>query len=463
MNRIMLLALLLTAVRNTPASAQAEAEPNNKPQQATLITLGAAVTGYTQVADDTDCFKIRLTRGGILHIRLTPNGGPTGYFLDVVDSAQGTVGWTNASLPGGGYAMRLLAPAGTYYLIHSPYLVTASSNVPYTITTTLDTADGYEVNNTAQTASLLPEFIRLRARLDGENRLLPPLGGDQDYYRLNTVRAGILSARVHPNGTGIGFRMQLFPYLGWPVLADTTALNASTPISFERRVPLGVYYGLVGRDAGNLSSDSFYTFDFSLDTNNAPQNAVALRVCDSITASTRLSSDTDYYALPGTANGIVITASGIPAGVVLRLTAYNSSQQQIAAAQSNGGSVSMAVPTVTGSSCSLRIVEENSQGIFEQYRLKTATGGCGLAAAETHRPRSFSVFPNPVMDGTLHVDVPATEESALAELYSATGQLLLRQQLNAGSNHLNVNCSPGLYYLRTILGTGTAVDKILVR
>jgi hypothetical protein len=58
------------------------------------------------------------------------------------------------------------------------------------------------------------------------------------------------------------------------------------------------------------------------------------------------------------------------------------------------------------------------------------------------------VYPNPVQDGKLYVSLAGTTGYVEATLLSASGQVILKNKINNGTNYLNVlNIADGIYVL----------------
>ena len=69
-----------------------------------------------------------------------------------------------------------------------------------------------------------------------------------------------------------------------------------------------------------------------------------------------------------------------------------------------------------------------------------------------------NVYPNPVQDGWLYVSLTGTTGYAEANLLSLSGQVLLKNKMNNGTNHLNVtNIADGVYVLN--IKSANGVDK----
>lgn len=78
----------------------------------------------------------------------------------------------------------------------------------------------------------------------------------------------------------------------------------------------------------------------------------------------------------------------------------------------------------------------------------------------------LKVYPNPVTEGTLYVELPETDGDATAAVYNLAGMTLLQQRiaLESGRGMLDVSSlASGIYYVRIVSDGNVATGKIIVR
>jgi hypothetical protein len=61
----------------------------------------------------------------------------------------------------------------------------------------------------------------------------------------------------------------------------------------------------------------------------------------------------------------------------------------------------------------------------------------------------LKVFPNPITDGILTVEIPETTETEIIQIYDFNGRLVLTQTVNRPRTEINISHLPdGMYIVR---------------
>jgi hypothetical protein len=105
---------------------------------------------------------------------------------------------------------------------------------------------------------------------------------------------------------------------------------------------------------------------------------------------------------------------------------------------------------------------------FDYYRLQIVGNDGSVTYSPIRqlnfstRQNDFTVYPNPVTNGTLFI--ASAENCNSAELSDASGKVIRRYLLQGKNNTLNVNgIAKGIYELKIITDTSVGTEKILVQ
>ncbi len=88
----------------------------------------------------------------------------------------------------------------------------------------------------------------------------------------------------------------------------------------------------------------------------------------------------------------------------------------------------------------------------------TVTVSAGSSIAETELDNTIKIFPNPITNGTLIVEIPETINSPSIEIYDFTGKLLVLRTVNRPKTEINISHLPDGTYIVKI---GSITAKII--
>jgi len=81
---------------------------------------------------------------------------------------------------------------------------------------------------------------------------------------------------------------------------------------------------------------------------------------------------------------------------------------------------------------------------------------------EEHLESRFSIYPNPSSNSNLHLEGLNFEKSPRLEVVNQFGKMIFVQTLD--DNNLNLNLSPGIYFLRLMqLGETDQIEKLIIQ
>lgn len=87
-------------------------------------------------------------------------------------------------------------------------------------------------------------------------------------------------------------------------------------------------------------------------------------------------------------------------------------------------------------------------------------GDSPLVSVDQTDPKDFTMYPNPAKS-TLYVT--STKQSAMVEIYSITGKLLMKKELVFGQNIINVSTlNPGIYLAKFSYDENAQLTKKLI-
>lgn len=169
-----------------------ETEPNNSFATANLFQIPVTLIDSFESAFDVDYFRMYMPKCGVINLTINSIGMDQSTELFVYDSNFETI---SSSKLGNiqEFKKHYLLPAGTVYFKLSEYKQKISPK-PFAISLSLDTSDNCECNNSFNTACPVESNAVLYPQIYGENNKFS--GYDEDYYKLETSKAGVLSVKV---------------------------------------------------------------------------------------------------------------------------------------------------------------------------------------------------------------------------------------------------------------------------
>jgi hypothetical protein len=235
----------LRVLSSVPSRAT-EAEPNDKPATADLLTPGAVVAAVMPCSRDRDLYRLRVTRPTVVSVEVVPPMG-LDVALALVDD-QGAVIW-EVNEDGARHAERLPAvwiqpPAGLFR-VRAPDREKVDDVSPYHIKVVErgDTAWEREPNDKPTEAT---NWVQ------GENGIKGFLHPKQD-VDIFKVTAGV-SGHLHLTSSGVDkvrLKLELLDLTGATVLATASAVSVGAAVTLEADTAAGTYLLRVSATAGN--------------------------------------------------------------------------------------------------------------------------------------------------------------------------------------------------------------------
>jgi hypothetical protein len=240
-----------------------------------------------------------------------------------------------------------LNASGTYFLKQTSLLTGTLGD--YGISLFRDSADVYECNNSPAEAKTIESPSDLSLKLHGMSIDGKP---DEDWFKVQTDRCGVFSARVF--GAGISQRITISVFnLQMELIGRSTAMSDGENVSLSVLVEDAEYYIQIaefdsccgsGNDTiYNLVNQIFLlslSFDSSdaTECNNTFEDAYSLELNTPYQASlnginllqTEQAQDLDYFMLSPPGCGVLnLSFTNVPANQALEINVYNSRREQI--------------------------------------------------------------------------------------------------------------------------------------
>ena len=310
-----------------PVTAQDANEPNDDFGEATVLAfddLSVEVEGTINPAGDQDYYRVDVPQSGVLVARIT--NVPAEMYPSIVlyneDQTQmktvsGSQGVTTSIVD------RICA-SGVYYLRVSDRFSGDRGSDAYRLTVTLETTDVYECNDDFSTASPLELGDTAVATIRDE--------GDEDYYRIEVPRAGVVVAQVLNVPAEMYPRIVLYNNEQTALKTESGSQGITTNLA-ERVCSPGTYYLRVDDRFGGDRGDETYRFAISLDTtdinecNDRFTTATTIELGDTAVATIRDEGDEDYYRIEVPRAGVVVAqVLNVPAEMYPRIVLYDDGQ-----------------------------------------------------------------------------------------------------------------------------------------
>lgn len=235
----------LRVLSSVPSRAT-EAEPNDKPATADLLTAGTVVAAVMPDSQDHDLYRIKVSRPTVVSVEAVPPMG-LDVALALVDD-QGAVIW-EVNEDGARHTERLPAvwihpPAGLFR-VRAPDRAKVDDVSPYHIKVVErgGTAWEREPNNKPPEAT---SWIQAENRIRG---FLHPKE-DVDIFKVTTGASGHLNLtfsgvdKVKP-------KLELLDLAGASVLTSASAVTVGAPVTLDAQTGAGTYLLRVSATAGN--------------------------------------------------------------------------------------------------------------------------------------------------------------------------------------------------------------------
>ncbi|MDP8241360.1 MAG: hypothetical protein P9X24_19910 [Candidatus Hatepunaea meridiana] len=343
-------------------------EVNNSFNQAKVLELDADYQCKLRPVGDVDFFEVNLPQPGVLgvDVGLVPDGiQMVVNFYDVDQNRIADV----TGLDGQPVSCYSLRSAETCYIKFNDRYNDDSSAEFYTFNLNFDTTDVYEVNNTFNEASEIPIGEALLAKIRPE--------ADVDYFKLDLPRDGVLELEIDQVPDGLDLGINLFG-------ADRISVSSiqggnSQPISLYTLMPEGSCYFKIMDRYNNGMSAEFYECYVNLDTsdvyelNNTFSDAKEIALNEVITAKIRPARDVDYFKFSTLITGpLIVDVSDVPEGVGMAATVYNSDQQRVGDANSDGLVINLVIDSVEPGEYYVKLNGRYEENSGDAYTLKVS-------------------------------------------------------------------------------------------
>jgi Subtilase family len=223
-------------------------ELNNTFDTATTINLNSLTKGTMYGSDDVDYHKITTTETGVLELDLSAI--PTGSYLNftLYNSERVQIGQEVGINTGEAGQFRLLTAPGTFYMLVSLYTGARNTQL-YELRASLDTTDTNELNNTFDTATILPIGVTEQGTLYGT--------GDVDYYRIDVPTAQSLEVVLSSIPTGSYFNRYIYNDQKVSIDQDVAVSSGTSSSFILTSNGATTYYVLINFYTGDRTKDLY--------------------------------------------------------------------------------------------------------------------------------------------------------------------------------------------------------------
>lgn len=160
---------------------------------------------------------------------------------------------------------------------------------------------------------------------------------DQDFYKLEITKPGVLIADIYNIPTNIGIRYTLYDSRQNEINTWDNRNSGGKPLYANDLVcEVGTYFFRINHYYNNAYNSGLYTFKISLDTednyecNNIFSNAGVVNLDEINSAKIGTSGDVDFYKVEITEPGVFIAdIYNIPSNIGIRYVLYDSKQNEI--------------------------------------------------------------------------------------------------------------------------------------
>ncbi len=428
--------------------AQTESEPNDLFSQATNLTLNnstVTVQGHINPAGDADYYAINVPSRGLFILDLNNIAPEFGWVeMNFFDTTQNLLDDESAASGDPARIYQRVCEPGTYYIQIKDSWGNDTSPEPYNLTITFDTQDVYECNNTFAEANSIAIGETVQGQIAGE--------GDEDFFKVEVDRAGVLVANV--NDVPSNIRMRIDIYNEGQEQIEYNTEQEGVPVELITQVcDPGIYFFKISSVYNNDVSVDLYNLTINFDTqdvyecNNSFLEATPIATCENIAAAIYDRGDVDYFVFNGIANQeITIELTNVAPGISPEIRLYNQIQNELKDRYSSyGQALSFSYILPATEQYYLRVRENgNNSGDSQLYNLIIRDNSCLTTTAinEVDLKRELIAYPNPVQDelnlnlGELPLD------NAAINIYNALGKLLYTNKVLSQSISINVSDFP---------------------
>jgi len=276
----------------------------------------------------------------------------------------------------------------------------------------------------------------------------------------------VLITNIPIHSTGMGYYVRIYGDAPSYTLLNEGYGFSNQPVSVETLVPAGSYFIRVSRNSGDNSSAIPYTLNVNLDTNNSFLTAANLILCDTLSALTRNSNDTDYYALPALSAESYVTAYNTPSSVVLTITAYDNVYNVVGVPISSVAGQAVTYSSLPPSAAYISVRETNFSGNAGEYKLTLLDSSCYQSTTIDNKPETlaFAIRPNP-NNGRFTVKTSAADNKPVT--ISVTDMLgrPIKETTAAsvGETVIMLDVPAGVYFVTVSAETARHTEKIIIQ
>ncbi len=463
---VLFLASLFMANMATFAQIDTE-QGNNSFAGADVLPVPALNSATISYSGDEDYFKVTVPRSSVLIAGIPLNSTGMGYWIRIYgDAPSYTLLHEDYNFSNQPVSLETLVPDGNYFISISQYSGANSSATPYTLNVSLDTTDPGELNQDFNTAYAISVDTTIQAKIRGYNKT-HPAQYDEDYFKVTVPKSGVLIAGIPLNSTGIGYWIRIYGDAPSYTLLHEDYNFSNQPVSLETLVPAGNYFIKISQYSGANSSATLYTLNVNLDTNNSFLTASEINLCDTISAFTRGSTDTDYYAIPALTSGSHAVAYDVPSDIALTITAYDNAENIVGTAVSGIAGQSVTYSNLPVNTGYISVREVNNNGIISDYKLAITHSSCQQQPTEiSHflKSASFSIHPNPNNGRFIIKTAFAGNEPVQISVTDLFGRKVKEATtVSNGETSIALDASAGVYFVTVSTETAGHTEKIIVQ
>ncbi|MBI3138841.1 MAG: T9SS type A sorting domain-containing protein [Sphingobacteriales bacterium] len=425
-------------------------------------------SGYTQAQFTTQSTVTCNAPAGLTSSAVTASSATVGwtavtgavsYDVDYKLNTAGT--WTNAAT--GTTAVSVAISGLTASSLYDWRVRTNCSGgssgytqAQFTTAATSGCGTAFEPNETQATAATIAAGVTNSAAITTST--------DIDYFKVVTTATSSNTFNL-VGPTGVDFDMTIYNSAGTQIGSGISS-TATETVSLTNQAAGTYYIKVFGYNGAN--SATCYTIKAtvttatacasSLDnsTNGTVSGAATIPFNTDVKGLINSSTDVDYYKFVVTTGGTAtITLTTLPADYDVKLYSSNGTTQ-LAVSQNGGTSSETISRTYTAGTYYIRVYGYNgANNASSCYTLRVALGTATREVpAEFTSTDKISVFPNPVVSGSLTVNLPGIKGQADLRLFDVFGKMVVRQTASSVNTQLEMSKLPAGIYLLKVLNNG---------
>ncbi len=418
-------------------------ECNNSIPEAKQISLNSPVKASIWPASDEDFYKITIAQPGVLTVAVNniPNNIGMDYWLYDINQQQiyfnSYNGGQNFSVP------HLLCDTGTYYIRLRDL---AGNAAQYMLLATLDISDIYECNNSLPVAKPISLNTTVKASIWPAS--------DEDYYKIEITKPGVLTVEVNNIPSNIGMDYWLYGPNQQQVYFDSYNDGLNFTVSLLL-CDAGTYYIRLRDLAGNAAQ---YTLLARLDTsdiyecNNDFATAKPIKFCNILTAAINAKGDKDYYKYKALSAGTVyVNVTNVAPNITMEGRLYKPDHSPLtnpiyAPADEQPLIFNYLLPD-SGTYYLVLNDRYNDNFNASLYTLNVKFG-CTVSSDNPTLEERIKIYPNPVEDN-LFIDIAdLNHQNFSINIINSMGSIMLRQIALPVSKTIDLSHLPkGLYFV----------------